>query len=133
MSTIANMRAAWMLVSPLLTASWRLISHSVSLRSCHHRAASVWSAVRVVLLTAPMAFTSLYSRAYCALVSAGGPEVVKEELRGIRNGLTSMVHAPSEPNVGGVGRHWPGVVPTFQVRGPKAPSLVRATIIAAAV
>src|SRR5688572_9877664 len=37
------------------------------------RAVSVWSAVRAVLTWPPRVFTSLKSRVYCVLVSAGGP------------------------------------------------------------
>src|SRR5688572_25934103 len=102
---MANMRAACSGVSRWVVASWRLISHSPRCRSCHQIAAWVWSAVRVVLLTAPMALTSLKSRAYWALVSAGGPDVRNIDTLGSRNGLRVPTQAPSLALVGGVGRH----------------------------
>ena len=43
--------------------------------SAQKRAWSVWSAVRVVELSAPIALTSLNSRAYCLLVSGYGPSL----------------------------------------------------------
>ena len=61
--------------------------------------------VRVVLLTAPIALTSLMSLAYSALVSAGGPAVRNIDPLGSMNGLTKPTQPPSLANVGGVGRH----------------------------
>ncbi len=51
---------------------------------------------------------------------------------GIRNGFTCATQAPSAANVGGVGRHCPGWVPTAQVWSPNDPSFFRAATIAAA-
>ena len=74
------------------------------------RAAFVWSAVRFVLTSAPTDLTSLNSRAYLRLVSRNGPSVRKRDGSSIRNGVTSLSHAPgSLISAGGVGRHTPGV------------------------
>ena len=70
------------------------------------RAASVWSAVRAVLLFAPSVLTSLKSFAYCELVSGygAGPPNCYPFL--IRNGLTSLTQANgSLTNAGSTGRH----------------------------
>src|SRR5262245_50490658 len=130
---MANMRAVCTVLRRWLTASCRLISHSPRCRSCHQMAACVWSRVRVVLFTAPIVLTSLKSRAYCALGSAGGPEERNIDTLGMRNGLRCPTHADALALVGGVGRHCPGWVPTGQASSPKAPSLRRAEIIAAEV
>lgn len=52
-STMANIRAVRRTLSRCVSATCRLICHSTTLRSCHQSAASVWSAVRVVLCAAP--------------------------------------------------------------------------------
>jgi hypothetical protein len=56
-------------------ASWRAARVHGCGPSAQKRAWSVWSAVRVVDASDPIAFTSLNSRAYCLLVSAYGPLV----------------------------------------------------------
>src|SRR5258705_3415365 len=99
------MRAVCSGLSCWAVESWRLISHSPRCRSCHQIAACVWSAVRIVLFAAPIALTSLKSRAYWSLVSAGGPDERNIDTLGMKNGLRLPTQAPSLALVGGVGRH----------------------------
>jgi hypothetical protein len=62
MSTMANRRAVCRTLSRWVVASWRLISQLVERRSGHQIAASVWSAVRTVLVAEPACLISLTSR-----------------------------------------------------------------------
>src|SRR5437868_180445 len=64
--------------------------------SNQNRAISVWSAVRTVLTLPPTALTSLKSRAYVALVSAGGPGSQYCEGDSKVNGVTLPQFVPAE-------------------------------------
>src|SRR5262249_27550217 len=99
-------------------------------------AASVWSGVRVMLVSEPSSLTSLKSSAYSALVSALGPSVRSISTFGTMNGSTFPTHAAgSFKKFGGVGRQSPrGAGDGYGVGvGPKRPSFMRAVSIALAV
>src|SRR5438132_2925194 len=97
-------------------------------------AASVWSAVRVALVSEPSSLTSLKSSVYAALVSAFGPSVRSISALGTRNGRTFPTHgAGSFRKLGGVGRQMPGACGYGVGEGPKRPSFSRAVSIALAV
>src|SRR5262249_12589847 len=90
--------------------------------SCHQIAASVSSAVRVVLVSEPTLFTSLKSVAYSALVTGFGPSLRNWDGLSMRNGRTSPTHgAGSTAKVGAARRHSPGPDPKTNVNGPPRP------------
>jgi len=101
--------------------------------ACHQTAASVWSAVRVVLVTEPICLTSLKSLAYAPLVSAFGPSVRSISALGTMNGVTPPIHAAgSGAKFGGVGRQTPGPAGRRTGDDPPRPSFLRASSIACA-
>jgi hypothetical protein len=131
---IANRRALSAMSSPWLADSARNTRfHSAGPWSCQKIAASVWSAVRVVLEIEPSRLTSLKSSAYASLVSGFGGSESSIATSGTRNGRTFATHgAGSSPNPGGDGRHSPGPEPNTNVNDPPRPSFARAASIAAA-
>src|SRR2546423_11330709 len=101
--------------------------------SCQKIAASVWSAVRLVLASEPSSLTSLKSSAYSALVRSFGPSVRSISALGTMNGSTFPTHAAgSLRKFGGVGRQIPGGTGDgYGVGvGPKRPSFMWAVRIA---
>ena len=89
--------------------------------------------MRVVLSAAPIVLTSSNSLAYLALVSGFGGRPRNFEASPIRNGLTSLSHAPGSLMKSGTsGRHAPTADPAVNRKGPKRPSSVRAAIMASA-
>src|ERR1043166_7327256 len=99
-------------------------------------AASVWSGVRVMLVSEPSSLTSLKSSAYSVLVSALGPSVRNISAFRTMNGRTFPTHAAgSVRKLGGVGRQIPGGTGEGDGvgGGPKRPSFMRAVSIALAV
>ena len=108
--SIANRRALAAMPKFWLAASVRKTRlKSAWAWSCQKIAASVWSGVRVVLVSEPSSLTSLKSSAYSALVSAFGPSVRSISALGTMNGRTLPTHgAGSFAKFGGVGRQMPG-------------------------
>src|ERR1044072_888409 len=97
-------------------------------------AASVWSGVRVVLVSEPISFISLKSSAYASLASAFGPSVRSIVALGTRDGRTFPTHgAGSFAKFGGVGRQMPGAGGYSVGGGPKRPSFSRLVSIVLAV
>src|SRR5262245_35420156 len=98
-----------------------------------NRAMLVWSAVRVLLVAAPIAFTSFKAAAYLLLVSAGTLCGVNCDALCIAKGVTSgQLGNSAAANAGGVGIQSPGWFPG--VYGPmiEAPSLARSASICSA-
>ena len=93
-----------------LAASARKIRFQSAIAwSCQKMAASVWSGVRVILVSEPTSLISLKSSAYSVLVSAFGPFVRSISTLGTMNGRTLPTHgAGSFAKFGGVGRQTPG-------------------------
>ena len=118
-----------------LAASVRKIRFQSAIAwSCQKIAASVWSGVRVMLVSEPSSLISLKSSAYSSLVSAFGPSVRSISALGTMNGRTFPTHgAGSFAKFGGVGRQMPGAGGYSAGGGPKRPSFIRAVSIAAAV
>ena len=110
MSTAAKRRAL------LLMLKWRRVTRSRSDAWSGaigipemNIAVSVWSAVRVVLFSEPISFTSLNSRVYLSEVMAGGPRGLNWCAILSMNGRTSPIHGASIGGMaGGVGRQTPG-------------------------
>src|SRR5205823_10541699 len=134
---MANRRALSTIFKFWLAASVRKIPFQSAIAwSCQKIAASVWSAVRLVLVSEPSSLTSLKSSAYWTLVRAFGPSVRSISALGMMNGSTFPTHAAgSFRKFGGVGRQIPGGAGDgYGVGvGPKRPSFMRAMSIALAV
>src|SRR5438552_14762752 len=134
---MANRRALSTIFKFWLAASVRKIPFQSAIAwSCQKIAASVWSGVRLVLVSEPSSLTSLKSSAYSALVRAFGPSVRSISALGTINGRTLPTHAAgSFRKLGGVGRQGPGGAgDRYGVGvGPKRPSFMRAVSIALAV
>ena len=105
-----------------LAASVRKIRFQSAIAwSCQKIAASVWSGVRVMLVSEPTSLISLKSSAYSALVSAFGPSVRSISTFGTMNGRTFPTHgAGSFSKFGGVGRQIPGRWRVKRGRRPEA-------------
>ena len=99
---------------------------------CQKIAAVVWSAVRVVLLSDPIAFTSSKSFVYPVLVSAFGPLERNCEGLSITNGFRFPTQASGSVAVAVSGRHRPASARRSNVNGARYPSVARAASIAAA-
>ena len=134
---MANRRALSTIFKFWLAASVQKIRFQSAIAwSCQKIAASVWSAVRVMLVSEPSSLTSLKSSAYSGLVSALGPSVRSISALGTMNGRTFPTHAAgSVAKFGGVGCQIPGGTGDgYGVGvGPKRPSFMRAVSIALAV
>src|SRR5947199_7847221 len=134
---MANRRALSTIFRFWLAASVQKIPFQSAIAwSCQKIAASVWSAVRLVLVSEPSSLTSLKSSAYSTLVRAFGPSVRSISALGMMNGSTFPTHAAgSFRKFGGVGRQIPGGAGDgYGVGvGPKRPSFMRAVSIALAV
>src|SRR5262245_40000983 len=145
-----------------MSASSRALSRPSSLRasatvraivfhapgpSNQNRAMSVWSGVRTVLTLPPTVFTSLKSRAYVALVNAGGPGSQYCAAESKVNGVTltqlgwaegANPRAASGFAIGGFagdglgcGRHRPGPIAGVYGASRVAPSSFRRVSMAA--
>jgi hypothetical protein len=72
------------------------------------RAASVCSAVRVLLVLEPISMISLYSRAHILLERSGGPFGRNWSAESSANGVMPGRSVPTG-GVGAVGSHFPGI------------------------
>src|SRR5262249_39739533 len=91
------------------TAIWVLLGVAIP---CQNRAASVWSAVRVVLSKAPSSLVRLKAAVYSGFVSAGGGGDRNCEALWRQKGVTEgQCGLAGGPKAGGVGCQSPGLVP----------------------
>src|SRR4029077_4126639 len=89
MDSSANNRAFSDSDSPLAADAARAAAcQGTAVCTVQKIAAAVWSAVRVVLLRAPILLTSSKSRANCAVAMAGGPFKSRPVLLRSTNGVT---------------------------------------------
>src|SRR6188508_433758 len=129
---IARRRASRRVSSPRAAERSRATRfQSATGGACQKIAAVVWSAVRVVLLSAPIVFTSSKSFVYRALMSGLGPFERNCDGLSITNGFRFPTHASGSVAVELSGRHRPGSALRSTVNGARYPSFVRSASIAA--
>ena len=133
--TMARRRASSTTSSSRLAETSRVTRfQSTAGANCQKIAAVVWSAVLVVLFSAPKDFTSSKSFAYFLLVSALGPFDRNCEGLSMRNGFAFPTEASGSSAVGVTGLQSPASGPITRLKSndAKYPSFSRAASIAAA-